>query len=125
MIFEQTGKSTEVGEGDRASRGELLAIAFDPLQLMESCGCKVAFSAMRTDNHRYLLNFEQGCRQDRKIIDFRAVVAGFILSSWAWIVTTALDFPLTMKNIGQSGARLQQTRPAPGRCRRRVRREAV
>lgn len=49
----------EAGNGDRSPSGAFLAIPFDPLQLVEGCSCQVAFSAIRTGNHRYSLNHEQ------------------------------------------------------------------
>jgi hypothetical protein len=49
----------EIGDGDGAPGGEFLSVALDPLQLVESGCCQVAFSTVRTDDHRYLLNYEQ------------------------------------------------------------------
>ena len=54
-----SGDLPEVGDGNGSPGSDFLAMALDPLQLVESSSCEVAFSAMRTGDHRYLLDHEQ------------------------------------------------------------------
>jgi hypothetical protein len=42
----------EVGDGDLACGGKFLSVVLDPLQFVESVSSQVAFSTMRTANHR-------------------------------------------------------------------------
>jgi hypothetical protein len=53
------GNLPEIGDSDGAPGGEFLSVTLDPIQLVKGDCCQVAFSTMRTGDHRYPLNHEQ------------------------------------------------------------------
>jgi hypothetical protein len=53
------GNLPEIGDSNGAPGREFLSVALDPIQLVESDCCQVAFSTVRTGNHWHPLDHEQ------------------------------------------------------------------